>query len=142
MPASTPAVLIPDWVKDAVFYQIFSDRFAKSDRVSRSSLRRRITGTTPNRGGRRLQPRQPRDPLRRRRLAAGCPRGDRDDDFWREFRRRVEGVDPGADLVGEIWHESKRWLQGDQFDAVMNYPVTEACLGSFGGERLDMEETG
>ena len=23
----------PDWVKDAVFYQIFPDRFAKSDKV-------------------------------------------------------------------------------------------------------------
>jgi neopullulanase len=42
--------------------------------------------------------------------------------------------------VGEIWHESQRWLQGDQFDAVMNYLVTMACLSLFGGETLDLKE--
>lgn len=64
-----------------------------------------------------------------------------DDEFWREFRRRVKGANPEAYIVGEIWHESKRWLQGDQFDAVMNYPVTLACLGFFGAHTLDLEET-
>lgn len=64
-----------------------------------------------------------------------------DDEFWREFRRRVKSLNPEAYIVGEIWHESKRWLQGDQFDAVMNYPVTLACLGFFGGHHLDLEET-
>ena len=63
-----------------------------------------------------------------------------DDSFWQEFRRRVKGANPDAYIVGEIWHESRRWLQGDQFDAVMNYLVTSACLGFFGGDRLDMEE--
>jgi glycosidase len=29
----TPGITTPDWVKDAVFYQIFPDRFAKSERV-------------------------------------------------------------------------------------------------------------
>ena len=64
-----------------------------------------------------------------------------DDAFWQEFRRRVKAVNPDAYLVGEIWHEAQRWLQGDQFDAVMNYPLTKACLGFFGGEHLDMRET-
>lgn len=64
-----------------------------------------------------------------------------DDTFWREFRRRVKSLKPDAYIVGEIWHESRRWLQGDQFDAVMNYPLTIACLGFFGGAHLDLEET-
>jgi neopullulanase len=64
-----------------------------------------------------------------------------DDEFWREFRRRVKAANPEAYLVGEIWHAAQRWLGGDQFDAVMNYPVTIACLGFFGGEQLDLEET-
>ncbi len=64
-----------------------------------------------------------------------------DDEFWREFRRRVKSANPDAYLVGEIWHEARRWLQGDQFDAVMNYPITTACLGFFGGEHLDLKET-
>ena len=32
---TTPIGKPPDWVRDAVFYQIFPDRFAKSDRVSK-----------------------------------------------------------------------------------------------------------
>jgi cyclomaltodextrinase len=64
-----------------------------------------------------------------------------DDDFWREFRRRVKGANPEAYIVGEIWHEAQRWLQGDQFDAVMNYLVTIASLGFFANGYLDVEET-
>lgn len=62
-----------------------------------------------------------------------------DDDFWREFRRRVKTANPDAYIVGEIWHEAKRWLHGDQFDAVMNYSLAMACLGFFGGDRLDLD---
>lgn len=34
---TTPFDQPPDWVRDAVFYQIFPDRFASSDRVSKTS---------------------------------------------------------------------------------------------------------
>ncbi len=66
--------------------------------------------------------------------------GDIDDDsFWQEFRRRVRAVNPQAYIVGEIWHEAQRWLQGDQFDAIMNYLVTAAAIGFFGGQRVNMD---
>jgi cyclomaltodextrinase len=61
-----------------------------------------------------------------------------DDAFWQEFRRRVRAINPDAYIVGEIWHEAQRWLQGDQFDAVMNYLVTAAAMGFFGGAHLNM----
>lgn len=48
--------------------------------------------------------------------------------FWREFRSVVKAANPEAYILGEIWHDSMMWLQGDQFDAVMNYPFTEAVL--------------
>ena len=54
-----------------------------------------------------------------------------DDEFWREFRRRVKAINPEAYIVGEIWHRANRWLVGDQFDGVMNYQFTRACLGFF-----------
>jgi neopullulanase len=60
-----------------------------------------------------------------------------DDDFWREFRRRVKAIDPDAYIVGEIWHEDHRWLQGDQFDAYMNYPLAEAIISFCAGRYLD-----
>jgi len=61
-----------------------------------------------------------------------------DDSFWQEFRNRVRAVNPEAYIVGEIWHESQRWLQGDQYDAVMNYEVTKPCLAFF-PKKLDMK---
>ncbi len=54
-----------------------------------------------------------------------------DDSFWREFRTRVKANNPNAYLVGEIWQQADRWLQGDMFDAVMNYQFTRACLAFF-----------
>jgi glycosidase len=50
-------------------------------------------------------------------------------EFWKEFRIEVRKINPEAILVGEIWW--KKWpeellgpndyLQGDVFDAIMNY---------------------
>ena len=61
-----------------------------------------------------------------------------DDEFWREFRRRVRAMNPDAYIVGEIWHEAQRWLQGDQFDAVMNYLITAVSLNFFASKHLNM----
>ena len=63
-----------------------------------------------------------------------------DDAFWQEFRRVVKEANPEAYIVGEIWHDAHRWLQGDQFDAVMNYIFNRACLGFFGGPSLDVSQ--
>lgn len=52
-------------------------------------------------------------------------------DFWREFRKVVKGVKEDIFIVGENWHNSYPWLQGDQFDSVMNYPITKECLAYF-----------
>jgi cyclomaltodextrinase / maltogenic alpha-amylase / neopullulanase len=60
-----------------------------------------------------------------------------DDTFWQEFRQRVRKINPEAYIVAEIWHEAQRWLQGDQYDAVMNYEVTKPCLAFF-PKQLDM----
>jgi cyclomaltodextrinase len=57
---------------------------------------------------------------------------DIDDDlFWQEFRRRVKAANPEAYIVGEIWEDANRWLQGDQFDAVMNYLFMKLCIEFF-----------
>lgn len=61
-----------------------------------------------------------------------------DDSFWREFRRTCRAVNPDCYIVGEIWGEAKRWLAGDQFDAVMNYQLSAACISYFGGKKLKL----
>ena len=62
-----------------------------------------------------------------------------DDSFWQEFRYRVRQVNQEAYIVGEIWHEAHRWLQGDQFDAVMNYLVTAAALSFCAGRHINID---
>lgn len=61
-----------------------------------------------------------------------------DDSFWQEFRYMVKSANPEAYIVGEVPWEAQRWLQGDQFDAVMNYQFTKACVGFFVGEKGDL----
>lgn len=46
--------------------------------------------------------------------------------FWRDFRQTVKAIKEDVYILGEVWHQSSPWLQGDQFDAVMNYPLTDA----------------
>ncbi len=62
-----------------------------------------------------------------------------DDAFWQEFRYRVRQANPQAYIVGEVWHEAHRWLQGDQFDAVMNYLVTASALSFCAGPHLNID---
>lgn len=54
-----------------------------------------------------------------------------DDSFWQEFRVRVKKINPEAYIVGEIWDNPSRWLQGDQFDGVMNYRLRKLLLETF-----------
>jgi glycosidase len=56
--------------------------------------------------------------------------------FWQEFRSRIKAVNPDAWICGEIWDNAEQWLQGDQFDAVMNYQFTEAALAFAGRHRV------
>ena len=56
--------------------------------------------------------------------------------FWQEFRRVVKETNPDAYTVGEIWHEAEEWLNGDRFDAVMNYVFSRATFGYFGAQSL------
>ncbi len=60
------------------------------------------------------------------------------DPFWREFRQRVKAVRPDAYIVAEIWREKPEYLQGDMYDAFMNYPLGEAVISFVAGSHLDM----
>ena len=56
--------------------------------------------------------------------------------FWADFRRMVKDVNPDAWIVGEIWGDARPWLQGDQFDGVMNYRLGWSSLCWAAGARL------
>jgi cyclomaltodextrinase / maltogenic alpha-amylase / neopullulanase len=56
--------------------------------------------------------------------------------FWEEFRRRVKTIKADAYIVGEVWQEARQWLQGDRFDAVMNYLFAAAVIAFTAGDRV------
>jgi glycosidase len=57
-------------------------------------------------------------------------------DYWKDFRKAVRGTRKDAYIVGEIWPNASDWLQGDQFDSVMNYRWRGAALDFFAQDRL------
>ena len=49
--------------------------------------------------------------------------------FWKQFRKTVKEANPEAIILAEHYGDAKSWLQGDEWDTVMNYdafmePVT------------------
>lgn len=48
--------------------------------------------------------------------------------FWKKFRDAVKAEFPDALIVGEVWHYAADFLQGDNWDSVMNYPFLNAAM--------------
>ncbi|MGB7442554.1 MAG: glycoside hydrolase family 13 protein [Coleofasciculaceae cyanobacterium] len=59
--------------------------------------------------------------------------------FWQEFRTRVKAINPEAYIVGEVWRDSRQWLDGTQFDGVMNYLFTAPTIAFTAGDRVVMD---
>lgn len=51
--------------------------------------------------------------------------------FWRKFRDAVKKIKPECAIIGENWHDANAYLKGDQYDSIMNYAFTKACLDFF-----------
>lgn len=45
-------------------------------------------------------------------------------DFCKKLRQAAKAINPDFYILGEIWNDSIHWLRGDEFDAVMNYPLS------------------
>lgn len=43
----------------------------------------------------------------------------------KEMRIALKSIKPDLYILGEVWNDSISWLRGDEFDAVMNYPLRE-----------------
>ena len=59
--------------------------------------------------------------------------------FWQEFRTRIKAINPEAYIVGEVWTDARQWLDGSQFDGVMNYLFTGPTIAFCAGERVIRE---
>lgn len=72
-------------------------------------------------------------------MAAGCGpdlghTSETNHQFWRDFRNTVKEANPNAVILAEHYGDPSSWLQGDQWDTVMNYdafmePVTWFLTG-------------
>ena len=48
--------------------------------------------------------------------------------FWKRFRIELKSLGKDIILIGENWHDANKFLQGDEFDSIMNYAFTKALL--------------
>lgn len=60
--------------------------------------------------------------------------------FWQEFRDRVKALNPEAYIVGEVWGDSRQWLDGTQFDGVMNYLFAGPTIAFAVGDRVVLDQ--
>lgn len=60
--------------------------------------------------------------------------------FWRNFRTAVKAEFPDCLIVGEVWHYAADFLQGDNWDSVMNYPFLNAVSDFVAGEQITATE--
>lgn len=63
-----------------------------------------------------------------------------DHQFWKKFRRHIDAVKPDFYLLGEIWHSSQKWLEGDEFHAVMNYAFTDNIKEFFADKKISAKK--
>jgi len=61
-------------------------------------------------------------------------------EFWKRMRREIRDIKKDVMIIGEIWYDSSVWLQGDQFDSVMNYMFYDAVEGFIAKDELNVTE--
>jgi alpha-glucosidase len=54
--------------------------------------------------------------------------------FWKDFRKAVKEANPNAIIIAEHYGDPSKWLQGDEWDTIMNYdafmePITWFLTG-------------
>ncbi len=57
--------------------------------------------------------------------------------FWKRFRKEMKAVKKDVLIVGEIWHFAGDFLEGDEWDSVMNYPFYQSVLELVALERIN-----
>ena len=59
--------------------------------------------------------------------------------FCKELRARLKSINKDFYILGEIWHDALPWLRGDEFDSVMNYPLTQGIKNYWIDSSLNKE---
>ena len=56
--------------------------------------------------------------------------------FWKRFRREIKAVKKDALIIGEIWHFAGDFLEGDEWDSIMNYQFYYAVRDLVESEKM------
>jgi putative uncharacterized protein (fragment) len=60
--------------------------------------------------------------------------------FLKRIRTHLKAIKPDIYLLGEIWHDASQWLQGDEYDSVMNYPLLSGIHDFFIDKTMKKDE--
>lgn len=60
--------------------------------------------------------------------------------FWRRFRKAMKETNPEALIIGEIWHHAEDFLDGEEWDTVMNYPFCFAIENLVAKESITVSQ--
>lgn len=60
--------------------------------------------------------------------------------FWRRFRDAIKETNPEALIVGEIWHHAEDFLDGEEWDTVMNYSFCFAIENLIAKESITVSQ--
>ena len=60
--------------------------------------------------------------------------------FWKRFRRAIKAVKKDMLIIGEIWHYAGDFLEGDEWDTVMNYPFYPNLIDLLADEQISVSQ--
>jgi glycosidase len=61
-------------------------------------------------------------------------------EFWKRFRKEVRSVKSDALIVGEVWYYANDFLEGDEWDTVMNYIFYGAIMDLVAHEGITVSQ--
>ena len=60
--------------------------------------------------------------------------------FWKNFRKAIKAVKKDMLIIGEIWHYAGDFLEGDEWDTVMNYPFYLNMIDLLADTRINVSK--
>ena len=60
--------------------------------------------------------------------------------FWKNFRKAIKAVKKDMLIIGEIWHYAGDFLEGDEWDTVMNYPFYLNLIDLLADEKINVSQ--
>ena len=60
--------------------------------------------------------------------------------FWKNFRKTIKAVKKDMLIIGEIWHYAGDFLEGDEWDTVMNYPFYLNLIDLLADEKINVSQ--